>query len=148
MLLTKPLFLSVTMVKRQHLINIVFYMVANMLVQSSLGHSHCDKRCENQEVSALRSTWRDLGSQDVPFEMFVRNLLHELQQFKELEMARTALLALIEEYNDCMRTCEVPHSKRNIMSSPKSLKLAKVIEMIATNYERKVKEPQTVGFSK
>jgi len=49
----------------------------------------------------------------VTFRQFVANLLTTLSTMTQLSHIRQDLLELTRRYDDCMRTCEIPFTKRD-----------------------------------
>ena len=49
---------------------------------------------------------------DVTFQQFIRNLLSNMDLMPRLKPLRSQLLTAIARYDDCMRTCEIPFTKR------------------------------------
>ncbi|XP_013419856.1 uncharacterized protein LOC106180422 [Lingula anatina] len=71
----------------------------------------CEVRCETEDVASLKDYWRSKHSSDT-FTGFVQSLLKSLQAFPSLSGLYENVLYVIRTYDDCMTTCEIPHSKK------------------------------------
>ncbi|ELT93664.1 hypothetical protein CAPTEDRAFT_224782 [Capitella teleta] len=88
------------------------FLLSLILLAAANKHDTVCSRCESRELNDLRKLYNNLGVVHMNFRQFLTTVIQSMEGLPDLATMRIELVSVIESYDDCIRACEIPFTKR------------------------------------